>query len=110
MNVVTVLLVFGVATIMAWEIPGPFTSKGLTQKKNQINCCNFNFFVDCYKGLHEEGKPVCMDVLPRFYWVNDAEQCLLGVYGGCSPSPNNFEDMGVCEATGKQNCIKAIHL
>ncbi|RCN53001.1 Kunitz/Bovine pancreatic trypsin inhibitor domain protein [Ancylostoma caninum] len=55
----------------------------------------------CNAPTHLEG-PQCMAFFKRYTYNKEKKQCEEFVYGGCRPSPNNFETMEEC----KKTCVK----
>lgn len=38
----------------------------------------------------------CEDVLNRYFWSNESQDCINGIYDGCLASHNNFENYDEC--------------
>ncbi|EPB68126.1 Kunitz/Bovine pancreatic trypsin inhibitor domain protein [Ancylostoma ceylanicum] len=55
----------------------------------------------CNAPTHLDG-PQCMAFFKRYTYNKEKKQCEEFVYGGCRPSPNNFETMEEC----KKTCVK----
>ncbi|KIH59840.1 Kunitz/Bovine pancreatic trypsin inhibitor domain protein [Ancylostoma duodenale] len=55
----------------------------------------------CNAPTHLEG-PQCMAFFKRYTYNKEKKECEEFVYGGCHPSPNNFETLEEC----KKTCVK----
>lgn len=74
-------------------------------KKLRFNRDNNRFFAACSKGLEEDEGPQCKVYLQRYYWDNQLQRCVMGVYGGCGATANNFEDLDSCEKAASKYCL-----
>ncbi|VDO68263.1 unnamed protein product [Heligmosomoides polygyrus] len=64
------------------------------------NCVyEYNFYrrLRCYAPTHLPGIR-CRAMIPR-YTYDSEKGCNLFIYGGCNPSPNNFETLEECRQT-----------
>ncbi|KHJ89134.1 Kunitz/Bovine pancreatic trypsin inhibitor domain protein [Oesophagostomum dentatum] len=52
----------------------------------------------CNAPTHLPG-PACMAMFRRYTFNQAKGVCEQFIYGGCNPSPNNFETMEECQAT-----------
>lgn len=75
-----------------------------TYSKFKFTVCEINVFVDCSKGLEEE-EPVCLASFHNFYWDNTKQDCVVGIYSGCNPTANNFEDKETCRKIARKYCL-----
>ncbi|KIH59839.1 Kunitz/Bovine pancreatic trypsin inhibitor domain protein [Ancylostoma duodenale] len=55
----------------------------------------------CNAPTHLPG-PQCMAFFQRYTYNKAKKQCEEFIFGGCNPSPNNFETMEEC----KKTCMK----
>ncbi|VDO96151.1 unnamed protein product [Heligmosomoides polygyrus] len=65
------------------------------------NCMyEYNFFrrQRCYAPTHLPG-PQCYAMIPRYTFSTELGRCVQFIYGGCNPSPNNFETLQECRQT-----------
>lgn len=49
---------------------------------------------------------MCLAYFPRYYWNNDMQRCVLGIYGGCKATANNFMDQDSCEKAARRFCLE----
>lgn len=80
-------------------------TKRFTKDGIKSTCQKFSF-LDCARGLEEDGTAACFAHVTAYYWNNELQKCVQGLYGGCRPSPNNFHDLGTCERKGRKYCLK----
>lgn len=105
MNAVFVLLFLATTLVAAQFEPAvPFTVDGKYPKKSEYNY-NCSYFVACSKGLEDNGGIRCLAYIPRYFWDNEAQQCVLGIYGGCGATANNFEKLEDCVETARKFCV-----